>query len=119
MAEGVGTASRKRLYALVAGCFFALLSIWMLKFTALAASWLGQSLAPLGTLLFSFVIPGLVVGYVISGNIHVAQTWIVALANFGFYYGVAYLAQGLWLRLRPKPLLRLNGTAKPGAKESP
>jgi hypothetical protein len=95
--------NRRRLYALLTAGFVALLTIWMLEFTASIAAWLGNGvLARIGTLLFSLVMPGLLIGYAVSGNIHVAQTWLVVLANFIFYYGVAYVTQGIWARLRPK-----------------
>jgi len=37
------------------------------------------------------LLPGMFAGVMVSGNIHVANNWIVALGNFIFYFGVVYL----------------------------
>jgi hypothetical protein len=30
-----------------------------------------------------------------SGNVHGGSTWVATLANFGFYFGLAYLLIGI------------------------
>ena len=42
--------------------------------------------------------PGFSVAMAASGNVHVFSTSAVAIGNFGFYFGLAYLAQTLWKR---------------------
>jgi hypothetical protein len=46
----------------------------------------------LGAVLMFLLLPGMIAGFPISGNIHIANTWFVALGNFVFYFGIAYLA---------------------------
>jgi len=45
----------------------------------------------LGEVIMILLLPGMVTGVLVSGNIHVTNTWIVALGNFVFYFGVTYL----------------------------
>ncbi len=45
----------------------------------------------LGEVIMILLLPGMFAGVMVSGNIHVASTWIVALGNFIFYFGVVYL----------------------------
>jgi hypothetical protein len=51
--------------------------------------WVGQAIIVL-------LLPGFFAGFVASGNIHVANTWVVALGNFAFYFGLAYLVGTSW-----------------------
>ena len=44
----------------------------------------------LGEITMILLLPGMVIGVMVSGNIHVTDTWVVALGNFVFYFGVAY-----------------------------
>lgn len=50
---------------------------------------------PLDVLLF----PGFVIAIITSGNVHAFRTWVVALGNFAFYFGVVCLAWKIWERL--------------------
>jgi hypothetical protein len=45
----------------------------------------------LGEVIMILLLPGMFAGVMVSGNIHVASTWVVALGNFLFYFGVVYL----------------------------
>jgi hypothetical protein len=54
----------------------------------------------LGSVFTLLLFPGLIAGILISGNIHIANIWFVALGNFIFYFGIAHLA--LKLRQRRK-----------------
>lgn len=45
----------------------------------------------LGEVIMILLLPGMSAGVMVSGNIHVASTWIVAFGNFIFYLGVVYL----------------------------
>jgi len=45
----------------------------------------------LGEVIMILLLPGMFAGVMVSGNIHVANTWIVSLGNFVFYFGVVYL----------------------------
>jgi hypothetical protein len=48
------------------------------------------------------LLPGFFAGFMVSGNIHVANTWVVVLGNFVFYSGLAYLMGTLWAKRRGK-----------------
>jgi hypothetical protein len=45
----------------------------------------------LGEVIMILLLPGMFAAVMVSGNIHIASTWIVALGNFVFYFGVVYL----------------------------
>jgi len=45
----------------------------------------------LGEAVTILLLPGMFAAVMVSGNIHIASTWIVALGNFVFYFGVVYL----------------------------
>lgn len=49
-----------------------------------------------------FLFRGAILGIITSGNVHNFRTWTVALGNFAFYFGIAYLAYGIWERHRSK-----------------
>jgi hypothetical protein len=80
-----------------AGCGFALLT-WIAIGDHAAASRFGN---PGGTTII-FLVPGIIAGFAVSGNIHAANTWFVAIGNFLFYAGLAYLSITLWSKLRAK-----------------
>jgi hypothetical protein len=42
--------------------------------------------------------PGAVLAIVTSGNVHNFHTWVVALGNFAFYFGIVYLVWEIWER---------------------
>jgi hypothetical protein len=44
----------------------------------------------LGEVIMILLLPGMFAGVMVSGNIHLANTWIVSLGNFVFYFGVLY-----------------------------
>ncbi len=47
-------------------------------------------------------LPGYLAGYAVSGNVHVASTWVVALANFVFYSCFTYLLLTVWARIKAR-----------------
>jgi hypothetical protein len=65
----------------------------------------------LGSVFTLLLFPGLIAGILISGNIHIANIWFVALGNFIFYFGVAQLA--LKIRERRKARRTLAPSASP------
>jgi|HubBroStandDraft_4_1064222.scaffolds.fasta_scaffold536108_1 hypothetical protein len=65
----------------------------------------------LGSVFTLLLFPGLIAGFLISGNIHIANTWFVALGNFIFYFGIAQLA--LKIRERRKARRTLAPSASP------
>lgn len=56
----------------------------------------------LGQVIIILLLPGFFAGFMVSGNIHVANTWVVVLGNFVFYSGLAYLMGTLWAKRRGK-----------------
>jgi hypothetical protein len=40
--------------------------------------------------------PGFILAMPASGNVHAFSMSVVAIGNFGFYFGSAYLARGAW-----------------------
>ena len=51
-------------------------------------------IGPAAILLF----PGAVLSIFASGNTHAFSTRVLALGNFAFYFGLAYLVWGIWER---------------------
>jgi hypothetical protein len=45
-----------------------------------------------------FLFPGAVLAIIASGNVHDFRTWVVVVGNFVFYFGLVYLAWGIWER---------------------
>ena len=41
------------------------------------------------------LIPGMILGIAVSGNVHAFSTWASALGNFLFYFGVVYLVNAI------------------------
>jgi hypothetical protein len=80
--------NRQLIYSLLSGLTSACLT-WLMVGDHPAFDLLGSSrfewLAK-GT--FILVLPGLFAGFIVGGNVHVTLTWVVALANFLFYFGL-------------------------------
>ena len=74
------------LFALLLASVFGALSVLMIHFP--------DRIGPIAILLF----PGAFLGIVTSGNVHDFSRWVVALGNFAFYFGIAYLVWGIWER---------------------
>ena len=89
---------RRLAYGLVAGCVFAFLTLMMIEFPVLSPI---TSVARFQRVFSVILMPGFFIGYVASGNIHVASSWVVISANFAFYTGFVYLSQLVWSNLRP------------------
>jgi hypothetical protein len=53
-----------------------------------------EHIGPAAILLF----PGAILAIVASGNVHDFRTSIVVVGNFAFYFGIVYLAWGIWER---------------------
>jgi hypothetical protein len=49
---------------------------------------------------FFLVVPGALTSEMIGGSVHIGSTWLAAIANFAFYFGLTYLAFTIWLRRR-------------------
>lgn len=42
------------------------------------------------------LVPGFIVGMIVANNIHDFSPWVVALANFGFYFGGSCVVWHIW-----------------------
>lgn len=83
-------ALRSRLIAsLAAGFAFAFLT-WVMIGNHRDLRPTGVGFEHLGEIIMILLLPGMFAGVMISGNIHVANTWIVAVGNFIFYFGAVY-----------------------------
>jgi hypothetical protein len=106
---------RRLFLALLIGCFFAILPIAILK--------LPSDSGIVGSLKWgvtNLMIPGGFVGLVASGGrIDDINLWVSGLANFLFYFGIAYLSLIVWGRLKPKPgkppRISANGSSTPAS----
>jgi hypothetical protein len=49
---------------------------------------IGSGFEWLGQVIIILLLPGLFTGFMVSGNVQVANTWVVALGNFVFYFGL-------------------------------
>ena len=47
-----------------------------------------------------FLIPGMLMAMVFSGNVHVFESWIAAIANWLFYFLLCWVVTSIWHRLR-------------------
>jgi len=94
-------SSRKRLiYSAIAGSCAALLT-WIL----IGDHWHSTVIRAFGEYsgaLFVLVLPGFVVGFAVSRNIHAANTWLAAIGNFLFYSLLVYLATLVRAKLRKR-----------------
>ena len=106
-------ARRKAVYAVLAGSLAALLTLVWIKYPARLPASVG-TVAWLGVLVTFLLFPGFVVGFMISGNIHAAYTWVVVAGNFLIYFGLVYFAVTLWEIQRARP--RGGGAAPPEPK---
>ena len=87
-------AEKKRLlYALLVASIFGIAPLAMFR---LARPTSNEFLYWVGGIISVLFMPGFVAGFATSGNIHVGQTWIVALGNFVFYLGVTYFILGMF-----------------------
>ena len=75
-------------YSLAAGCVSAFSTLLLMQFPVLSSI---TVLAWFKRLFSVLLLPGFLVGYGVSGNVHVASPWLVTLANFVFYSGLVYL----------------------------
>lgn len=49
-------------------------------------------------------IPGIVVGMIVAGNVHLMSLWVVNISNGGFYSWISYLILRAWAKRRTKVL---------------
>lgn len=87
--------------SLLLGLAFAFLT-WMMIGDHPYPRPLGSEFEWLGQAIIILLFPGLFAGFMVSGNIHVANTWVVALGNFLFYFALAYLVGIFWEKRRAK-----------------
>jgi predicted tellurium resistance membrane protein TerC len=85
------------LFAVAMASGFGVLSVLMIKFP--------DRIGPAAIFLF----PGAVLAMVTSGNVHNFNLWVIALGNFVFYFGTAYLLWGIWERHARNPDSHNNG----------
>jgi|HubBroStandDraft_3_1064219.scaffolds.fasta_scaffold475288_2 hypothetical protein len=79
--------------ALIAGCVFASLT-WIVFGDV--EQILGLRVPdPLFHVLSFLVLPGMFLSMLASGNVHGGEIWVAVLANFGIYFGLAYLLIGI------------------------
>jgi hypothetical protein len=83
------------LWPLLIGCGFGLLTWVMIG----NHSWHINGPQRLGDVIMLLVMPGFLIAFVESHNIHAAHSWIVVIGNVCVYYLVSYLLVRLWLRL--------------------
>jgi hypothetical protein len=96
-------SSRKRLIdSAIAGSSFALLT-WILIGDRWHATVIRAVAEYSGTLIVS-LLPGFVLVFAVSRNIHAANTWLVAIGNFLFYSVLVYLLIVLWTKRRRRAL---------------
>lgn len=77
---------------------------------------IGTELGWLGQTAIILLLPGFLSGFAISGNVHVANTWVIVLVNFVFYFGLAYLVGTFWEKRHVR--LQEPGAASPMSKSS-
>ncbi len=82
--------SSRLIGSLVVGLAFAFLT-WVMIGNHPYRRPTGIGFEYLGEVIMILLLPGMFAGVMVSGNIHVANTWVVALGNFIFYFGVVYL----------------------------
>ncbi len=87
--------SRRLTYAALGGCF-AGITTWM----ALAPPFLVGLFSHLEGRFYILLMPGISIGFAASGNVHYADTWIVALGNAVFYFSVIYIVHALVAKMR-------------------
>jgi hypothetical protein len=74
--------------ASLSGCVFGSLTLVLIRFPDLSRI---TVIAWLQRLVHILLLPGFLVGYAGSRNIHVALTWVVVLANFLIYFGLVWV----------------------------
>ena len=96
-------SSKNRLiYSAIAGATFALLT-WIL-FGDHFHSTVIRTLVEYSGAVIVFLLPGIVLGFAVSRNIHAASTGIVAIGNFLFYSVLVYFLIVLWTKRRRRAL---------------
>jgi hypothetical protein len=90
---------RRLLYSFAVGCVFALSTLMMIEFPVLSSI----EVVALFQRWFSILLmPGFLIGFAVSGNIHVTSPWVVTSANFVFYFALGYLTVTLWSKIKAK-----------------
>ncbi len=74
--------------SLVVGLAFAFLTWVMIGNNSYGRPGIGFEY--LGEAITILLLPGMFAGLMVSGNVHVADIWVVASGNFIFYFGVVY-----------------------------
>ncbi len=98
---------------LLSGLAFALLT-WLIIGDHSLPNWAGRGIEWIGYLIMFLLLPGFIAGFAVSNNIHNADTWIVALGNFLFYFGLMYFVGRLRERRRAKAQGVAGPTTAPG-----
>ena len=58
---------------------------------------------PIGSFIFYFLFPGLILGLFAGGSVHDPNIPVAVLGNFLFYFGLTYLVAMRWKKPRVKP----------------
>ena|ERR1700679_2232159 len=87
--------------SLLSGLAFAFLT-WLMIGDHAGPQPVGKGFEWLGEAIMILLLPGFAAGFALSNNIHIADTWIVASANFLFYFGLVYLGATLWQKRRAR-----------------
>jgi len=103
----MGLRKNRLIGSLLLGLAFASLT-WVMIGDHASVRPTGIGFEYIGEVIMVLLLPGMFTGVMVSGNIHVANTWIVALGNFVFYFGLAYLAGTYCERRRAKKQLGYN-----------
>ncbi len=86
----MGLRKNRLIGSLLLGLAFASLT-WVMIGDHASVRPTGIGFEYIGEVIMVLLLPGMFTGVMVSGNIHVANTWIVAVGNFIFYFGVVYL----------------------------
>ncbi len=73
----------------------------------------------IGEVIMILLLPGMVTGVMVSGNIHVTSVWVAALGNFVFYFGVVYLVLVSWEKRKAKHHGVMPPTPTDGSSTTP
>lgn len=75
---------------------------WLMIGDHAAFDLMGSRFKWLGGGMYILVLPGLFAGMIVSGNVHLGNTWVVALGNFLFFFSLVYFIGRCWKKRRAK-----------------
>ena len=104
--------------ALVVGVAFGLLT-WVMIGGKIHPAPTGLGFEYVGEAIMIVLLPGIFAGAMVSGNIHLFDVWVVAIANTVFYFGVVYLALTRLAKRRAKRHDAMTAISNDGSSEEP